>query len=131
MYSLLSSYFPPEVVELHRQVVLDSSDETEITYEFSGSEIIVRVTPNAGNLAGGVLFPEPALLEMVKDYTFDLACSCGNLETKSQAKVSNKTFWRSFAPFTRHLHAQKTFNLGDSYSFILNFDNNVATLNHP
>ncbi len=130
IYALLDREFSAQAISVHRQIVLDSQNKATIQHEFVGDKLRVIVTPNAANLAGGVLFPEVELKTMVKDFTFSMACSCGELRTKSQIKISSGAFWRSFAPFTRHLFDSENFKLGQTYSLLLDFDQSIATLEH-
>jgi hypothetical protein len=131
MYALLNVQVPESFVQMHKQIVLSAQEKTKIEYEFVQDLIKVKVKPNSSTLSGGVLFPDRALAEMIRDFAFEFRCTCGKLESKSKATYTKNAFWKSFSPLTNHLRKHGDFELGDAYTFFLDFNNLTATLEHP
>jgi len=127
VYTVVGSKVSEQDGRLYAEVIRKNFPETEISYQFEGDNVILRVLPNI-NALGGVIFPPKELHRIVTGTTFNPSCSCLKLITKQKIQFSVSNFWMGFSSIFKHAIDVHSWNLKSPLSIVLNFDSREATL---
>ena len=114
----------PNIDEVRRyaEVAKSTEDPTNLSFEFSGTRIVLNFVPNLNTISAGVLFPDSNLRSMVKDFTFDVYCECGNLESLQQLRLRPPSFWTGFTAAIKHLFTFHHYSRGENIRISLDFE---------
>ena len=96
VYTVVGSKVSEQEGRLYAEVIRKNFPETEISYQFEGDNVILKVLPNI-NALGGVIFPPKELHRIVTGTTFNPSCSCLKLITKQKIQFSVSNFWMGFS----------------------------------
>lgn len=118
----------PVTADQYARIARAAVEPTELEWEFSGSNILIRFTPNLNMLAAGVLFPPNDLRDMVKETAFDVLCECRGMSSEQQLRLRPPSFWTGFTGAIRHLTSEHYFVKGESVTMLLDFDNHKALI---
>lgn len=118
----------PVIADQYARIARAAVEPTELEWEFSGSNIHIKFTPNLNMMGAGVLFPPNDLRDMVKEVAFDVLCECRGMSSEQQLRLRPPSFWTGFTGAIRHLTSEHYFAKGESVSMILDFDNKRALI---
>jgi hypothetical protein len=118
----------PVTADKYARIARAAVEPTELEWEFSGSNILIKFTPNLNMMAAGVLFPSNDLRDMIKEIAFDVSCECKGMESEQQLRLRPPSFWTGFTAAIRHLTTEHYFVKGESIKMILDFDNHKAEI---
>jgi hypothetical protein len=129
--ALANAILDQESIQLHANVAKAVEDKTHIHFEFIGSDILLKVTPNMNTLMAGVLFPSAELRALIKDSVFDVSCVCGEMSSTQQLRLRPPNFWTGFTAALKHAMDCHQLTKGGQISIRLIFDDSKAVLFHP
>jgi len=128
LFRLIGTDVSASQVKIANRVAKDSIDEIEITSEFIGENLVLRIIPNTNSLSG-VIFPTKAIKEMLRNIEFLPNCTCGELFTNQRVKVTESNFLMGFNAIFKHGINKHGFIIGDEFELEFNFKMNSCTLN--
>ncbi len=120
-----------EDIQRHASVAKAVEDKTHIEFEFSGSNIMLRITPNLNTLMAGVLFPNAELRDLIKDFAFGVTCECDEMTSAQQLRLRPPNFWTGFTAALKHMMVAHGFTKGDTLFLRLDFDRKNAQVILP
>ncbi len=120
--ALANAILDQESIQLHANVAKAVEDKTHVQIEFSGSDLLLTVTPNLNTLMAGVLFPSAELRALIKDYVFDVSCECGKMSSNQQLRLRPPNFWTGFTAALKHAMDYHQVSKGDSVTMLLSFE---------
>ena len=126
--ALADTEIPPEDVKNYAEIMRASEEPTQLDFEFSGSDILIRFTPNLNTIAAGVLFPKQELRDLIKNIAFDVVCACGAFESNQQLRLKDPSFWTGFTAAIKHLRNHHGWHERSEVSMRLNFDAKTAEI---
>lgn len=129
VYSLIGVYPDPIQVATHAELALAQDKSVEMTLEFEGSNVILKLLPNLNTYASGVLLPSREIKEIFTDSTFSPFCACGPIESKQVLRLSKEGFWMGFQSIFGHALQKHAFNANTPFQILFDFDQKKAFLN--
>ena len=114
--------------KIANRIAKDSIGEIVITSEFVGTNLILRIIPNANSLSG-VIFPTKAVKELLRNIEFLPNCTCGKLFTNQRVKVTESNFLMGFNAIFKHGINEHGLKVGSEFEVEFNFKLNSCTLN--
>jgi hypothetical protein len=120
-----------EDIQRHANIAKALEDRTNIDFEFSGSSILLRITPNLNTLMAGVLFPNAELRVLIKDFVFDVTCECAEMNSTQKLRLRPPNFWTGFTAALKHMMVFHSFARGDDLLLRLDFDSKNAEIILP
>ncbi len=118
----------PDFVKRYANIANASEDKTHVEFEFSGANILLRITPNLNTMTAGVLFPSLELRAMIKDTVFPVECNCGRMQSIQQLRLRPPNFWTGFTAAIKHAMDEHQYRKGQEIQILLDFENSKATL---
>lgn len=118
----------PEFVKRYASIVNAAEDKTYVEFEFSGSNILLKIIPNLNTMTAGVLFPSSELRAMIGENIFTVSCECGKMESIQQLRLRPPNFWTGFTATIKHAINQHNYVKGEEIRIILDFGNSSAVL---
>ncbi|MEI7670379.1 MAG: sigma factor-like helix-turn-helix DNA-binding protein, partial [Pseudomonadota bacterium] len=128
LFRLIGTDVSASQVKIANRIAKDSIDEIEITSEFIGENLVLRIIPNTNSLSG-VIFPTKAIKEMLRNIEFLPNCTCGELFTNQRVKVTESNFLMGFNAIFKHGINEHSLLIGDEFEIEFNFKMNSCTLN--
>jgi hypothetical protein len=129
VYSLIGIYPDPIQVATHAELALAQDRSVEMTIEFEGSNVALKLLPNLNTYASGVLLPSREIKEIFTDSTFSPFCTCGPIESKQVLRLSKEGFWMGFQSIFAHALQKHSFNANTPFQILFDFDQKKAILN--
>lgn len=115
-------------IQRHANVAKAVEDKTYVEFEFSGSSILLKITPNLNTLMAGVLFPNADLRVLIKDFVFNVSCECGEMSSTQQLRLRPPNFWTGFTAALKHVVDFHGFARGHSLLLLVDFDSKNAQI---
>ena len=129
VYSLIGIYPDPIQVATHAELALAQDKSVEMTLEFEGSNVNLKLLPNLNTYASGVVLPSREIKEIFTDSTFSPFCACGPIESKQVLRLSKEGFWMGFQSIFAHALQKHAFNANTPFQILFDFDQKKAFLN--
>lgn len=129
VYSLIGIYPDPIQVATHAELALAQDRSVEMTIEFDGSNVALKLLPNLNTYASGVLLPSREIKEIFTDSTFSPFCTCGPIESKQVLRLSKEGFWMGFQSIFAHALQRHSFNANTPFQILFDFDQKKGILN--
>jgi hypothetical protein len=128
MYRLVGVTPSSADIENYSRMIENTVEKVEITYKFEASHLLLGIKPNLSSIASGVLIVKEELASLVRNYRFQIRCTCDNLESESLIQMKSGTFWTGFAAFFRHNIEVHQNNYRLELFIIFDFELAIATL---
>jgi hypothetical protein len=129
VYSLIGNYPDTAEVATHAELALALVGVVDVSLEYQGSNILLRLVPNLNSYASGVLLSNREIKEVFAGFVFTPSCSCGPIDSKQILKLSKEGFWTGFQSIFAHALQKHGFEISTEYRILFDFDEKVATLN--
>lgn len=126
--SLANVVIDPEIARQYAGILRAAEDRTHLEYTFQDDKILLSIRPNLNTIAAGVLFPTLDLSALIKEFIFDVECSCRGMESNQQLRLRPPNFWTGFTAAIKHAMNVHQFKREDEFKIVLDFDGPTATI---
>ena len=126
--ALADSKIDSVAADQYARIARAAVDPTEMEWEFSGTNILIKFIPNLNTMAAGVLFPSIELRNMIREISFSVICECDGMASEQQLRLRPPSFWTGFTGTIRHLTSEHHYVKGEMISMVLDFDANIAKI---
>jgi hypothetical protein len=126
--SLVGHSYSEVEVKNYRDLILNSSDKTEVQLVFEDEDIFVHLRPSLSNFASGVVIIKREIADIVRGRTFSIHCKCQSLHSTSNLELNSTSFWTGFNPILTHGREVHYLKVSQLFRIQLDFEQNTATL---